>query len=185
MKPPPDSLRLSSAAEAQVAALAAAGSDAAFAELVRRRQGSLRALMRRLSGDPVLADDLAQQAFLQAWRTLRQLKSPGAFGGWLRQVAINVWLQHARLVRPPTDPLDGLEAEPETAAPDTAARLDLSAALTQLRPAQRLCIVLNYGEGLSHAEIAASTGWPLGAVKSHIARGTARLRRLLGVEVLS
>ncbi len=182
---PADSLRLSNAPEAQVIALAAAGSDEAFAELVRRRQGSLRALMRRLCGDAALADDLAQQAFLQAWRTLRQLRSPGAFGGWLRQVAVHVWLRHARLVRPPLDPIEDLDAEPAAESPDPAARLDLSAALAQLKPTQRLCIILNYVEGLSHAEVAASTGWPLGAVKSHIARGTARLRRLLSVEVLS
>jgi RNA polymerase sigma-70 factor (ECF subfamily) len=48
-----------------------------------------------------------------------------------------------------------------------------------LAPAVRLCIVLSYHEGMSHGEIAATTQLPLGTVKSHIARGTARLRELL------
>ena len=53
-------------------------------------------------------------------------------------------------------------------------RLDLERALEKLNPAQRLCVVLSYGEGLSHGEIAETTGWPLGTVKSHLARGGAR-----------
>jgi RNA polymerase sigma-70 factor, ECF subfamily len=79
-----------------VVALAMTGDDTAFGELVRRRQSPLRNLLRRLCRDPALADDLSQAAFLQAWRSLSSLKAPGAFGGWLRKLAINLWLQHLR-----------------------------------------------------------------------------------------
>jgi RNA polymerase sigma-70 factor (ECF subfamily) len=174
---------LAGAAEASVVALAATGDDAAFAELVRRRQGMVRELMRRLCGDAAFAEDLAQQAFVQAWRSLGRLRSPAAFGSWLRGIAVNVWLQEAR--RSPfrfEKPQDDLP-EPEALGPDppeiAADRLDLSRALMRLRPSERICVVLAYAEGLSHGEIVEATGWPLGTVKSNITRGAARLRSWL------
>ena len=57
--------------------------------------------------------------------------------------------------------------------------MDLEQALAQLKNPERVCVVLSYNEGLSHAEIAETTGWPLGTVKSHVARGASRLRELL------
>jgi RNA polymerase sigma-70 factor, ECF subfamily len=168
---------LGDAAEALVVMLAAEGDDRAFAELVRRRQGSVRGLLRRLCRDPSLADDLAQETFFQAWRTLSQLRNTGAFGGWLKQVAVRTWLQHARHAKLDLETLDAADAEPAPAA--SSDRIDLDRALEKLSPAQRLCVVLSYGEGLSHGEIADATGWPLGTVKSHVARGGARLREWL------
>ena len=158
--------------------LAALGDDRAFAELVRRRQSAVRGLLRKLSGDAALADDLAQETFVQAWRTLAQLRNAAAFGGWLKQVAVRVWLQHIRRARLPLDPLDDVGDIADT--PEFNGRLDLQRALERLSPAQRLCVVLSYGEGLSHGEIVDSTGFPLGTVKSHIARGAARLKQWLG-----
>jgi RNA polymerase sigma-70 factor (ECF subfamily) len=57
--------------------------------------------------------------------------------------------------------------------------MDLDDALATLPPDMRLCVVLAYNEGLSHPEIVALTGMPLGTVKSHIARGAERLRKEL------
>ncbi len=156
--------------------LAALGDDRAFAELVRRRQSTVRGMLRRLCGDATLADDLAQETFVQAWRTLAQLRNAGAFGGWLKQVAVRVWLQHARRGKLA---LETLEEAEDAAVPEFEGRLDLERALERLNPPQRLCVVLSYGEGLSHGEIADSTGWPLGTVKSHVARGGARLKQWL------
>jgi len=156
--------------------LAALGDDRAFAELVRRRQSTVRGLLRKLCRDATLADDLAQETFVQAWRTLSQLRSAAAFGGWLKQVAVRVWLQHARRAKLPLDPLDDAD---DVQAADMTGGIDLNRALEKLKPAQRLCVVLSYGEGLSHGEIADATGWPLGTVKSHVARGGARLREWL------
>ena len=170
-----------SLAEAGLAALAAGGDEAAFEELVRRRQGMVRDLMRRLCGDRSRADDLAQMAFLQAWRSIGRLNSPGAFGGWLRRVAVSVWLQEARRPRLATAPMDqGDDIAAETA--DPAVRIDLDRALARLKPDERLCVVLAYAEGMSHPEIAEAARLPLGTVKSHVARGAARLRVLLGPE---
>lgn len=174
---------LSSAAEVAVVTLAAGGDDEAFAELVRRRQSWLRSLLRRLCRDPALADDISQQAFIMAWRKLRQLQSPAAFSGWLRSLAVNLWLQALR-VQQPSLTEDG--SAPDVAIPasqtDPSTAIDLDRLLMLLRPAERICVVLCHAEGMSHAEISAATGWPLGTVKSHVVRGSARLRALVGEE---
>jgi RNA polymerase sigma-70 factor (ECF subfamily) len=171
---------LGQAAEAAVVALAIGGDAAAFSELVRRRQSWLRNLLRRLCRDPALADDLAQQALLQAWRALRNLKSVSAFGGWLRQVAINVWLNHQRTT-PTHESIETavIAADEHTIPHTTAEALDLDRALARLSRDERLCIVLAYNEGMSHGEISSATGLPLGTVKSHIKRGAERLRATL------
>ena len=158
--------------------LAARGDRRAFEELVRRRQSWMRNLMRHLSGDSTVADDLAQQVFLQTWRKIRQLKQPDRFPGWLKRTAVNTWLQHIRR----NDPLnvsatidDAEWASHET----TSVAIDIDHALALLPDAVRLCIVLSHHERMSHAEIAETTSLPLGTVKSHIRRGTERLQSLL------
>lgn len=146
---------------------------------MRRRQSWIRNMMRRLSRDAALADDLAQQVFLQAWRTIKQLKQPAAFPGWLKRTAINTWLQHVRR----NEPLNAavtLDDVLQGATHGTASvAIDVDHALAMLPHPVRLCIVLSYHERMSHAEIAGTTSLPLGTVKSHIRRGTEQLRLLL------
>ena len=164
--------------EAVLVGLSSTGNREAFAELVSRRQVWIRNLMRRCSGSPVLADDLSQQVFMQAWRTIRQLQDADRFGPWLKRMAINVWLQHRRR----NDPLRGADEhlETDTSSKDTTGiAMDLDRALATLPDDVRLCIVLSYHERMTHAEIAASTEIPPGTVKSHIRRGTKRLQEEL------
>jgi len=170
---------LGEAAEAAVVALAMSGDRDAFCELVRRKHVWLRNLLRRLCHDPALADDLAQQVLLQAWRSLPTLRSVTACGAWLRRLAINTWLAHRRNVAAsaPTQPFE--EGSAPVVAPPVVERLDLDQALSRLAPAERLCVVLAYSEGMSHGEISAATSLALGTVKSHVRRGTQRLRGLL------
>lgn len=170
--------QLAAAAEATVVRLAATGDDEAFAELVRRRQSALRGLLRRLCGEAAMADDLAQQAFLAAWSQLSTLRQPGAFGGWLRQIAVNTWLAQQRRQGVQWVPLPEELVAEDAVHPDVA--VDLDRLLARLKPAERVCVVLAHVEGLSHCEIVAATGWPLGTVKSHVSRGSARLRQWLG-----
>lgn len=169
---------LASAAEASVVALACAGDQPAFEELVRRRQSSIRNLLRGLCRNTALADDLAQETFLQAWIHLKSLRAPEAFGGWLRKMAINSWRQYLRR-EGALDRFDEVEAHDVVSKPAVTEGMDLNSALGALSPNVRLCIVLTFHEGMSHGEIAAATQIPLGTVKSHIASGTARLRELL------
>jgi RNA polymerase sigma-70 factor, ECF subfamily len=169
---------LREAADALVIALACAGDDQAFTEIVRRRHARVRRFMYRLCRRPALGDDLAQQVFLKMWRSLAGLRAAAAFDGWLKRIMVTTWLEEVRR--------DKLELAREVEDADfgsrrdtTGERMDLDAALAQLPAEPRLCVVLAYDEGLSHPEIAALTGLPIGTVKSHISRGSARLRALL------
>ncbi len=164
-------------------AFAMLGDDTAFSELVRRRQSWLRNLLRRLCRNNALADDLAQQVFLQAWRSLRTLRSAEAFAAWLRRLAVNSWLQHVRSSgaqrEEQEDPHDADSRAADSQAATSQTQLDLDRALSRLSADERLCVVLAYSEGMSHSEISEATGFPLGTVKSHIRRGSDRLRTLL------
>ena len=113
------------APEPSLVALAMSGDDEAFEELVRRRQGSVRGLMHRLSGDRHVADDYAQEAFLRAWQKLRTLRSPDAFGGWLRRIAVNVFLQHVRRAGQDVPDSDETETLPAIERRDHSIRIDL------------------------------------------------------------
>jgi RNA polymerase sigma factor (sigma-70 family) len=176
---------LASLDEATVVALARIGDQPAFEELVRRRQSWLRNVLRRLCGDAALADDLAQQALLSAWRGIGGLRTSHAFGAWLKRLAVHAWLDHVRR----HEPLDLLDSASDTTVETTAcggatpggmeSGIDLGRALATLPPHVRLCIVLSYAEGMSHSEIVDVAGLPLGTVKSHIRRGLEQLRRVL------
>jgi RNA polymerase sigma-70 factor (ECF subfamily) len=155
----------------------------AFAELVRRREHWLRALLRRVCGNAQQADDLAQDAFLRAWQSIANLREPAAFAGWLRRLAMHVFIDARRLKQTGFDPpatLDSLASDAPSPSRAAQAQFDLERALAQLSDTERLCIVLNLGEGLSHGEIEHATGFPLGTIKSHILRGTMKLRLTLG-----
>jgi RNA polymerase sigma factor (sigma-70 family) len=178
MSPESSADPLTSAAEASVVALACAGDRPAFEELVRRHQCSIRDLLRSLCRNAATADDLAQETFLHCWRHIGNLRAPQAFSSWLRKLAINSWKHQLRRAGVFGKLADSTESDLVT-APAPAEHLDLNRALEVLAPNVRLCVVLSYQEGMSHGEIAAATELPLGTVKSHIARGSARLRELL------
>jgi RNA polymerase sigma factor (sigma-70 family) len=167
--------------EAALVLAAQAGDRAAFSEIVRRREAWVRGLMRRMSGNAAEADDLAQEIFLRAWKRLHALKEPAAFAGWLRRLAVHLFIDVKRVAREAASEVaDDVVSEAVTPDRAAGARIDLERAMALLHPAERLCITLNLGEGLSHGEVAATVGLPLGTVKSHILRGTTRLRKLLG-----
>lgn len=164
--------------EPLVVSLAARGDRHAFEELVRRRQGWIRGLFRRFSGDTTLADDLSQRVFLKMWRRIRSLKDPTKFAGWLKRIAVNEWIDHQRKQSVRWDvAVEDDELMAPATTPGTA--IDLDQALAELPAVVRVCIVLAYHERMTHPEIAASTGLPSGTVKSHIRRGSARLRERL------
>lgn len=169
---------LQKAADTLVIALACAGDDSAFAEVVRRRQSRVRKFMYHLCRHTAQGDDLAQQVFLTAWTSLRQLRSAAAFDGWLKRIMVNTWLQEVRRGKLVTT--SDVELADAAVVHDGAAeRMDLDAALSTLPHDMRLCVVLAYNEGMAHPEIAALAKLPLGTVKSHISRGAARLREIL------
>ena len=164
----------------ELAALSAAGDRAAFGELVRRHGASVRALVRRMGAEPAAADDAAQDAFIAAFERIGEFRGDGAFLAWVRRIAARLYARRAR--RRLADGLATAAVE-EPAGPgegDVAARLDLDAALAALSAAERMCVSMSYGAGLTHAEIADALGAPVGTVKSHVRRGLDKLRRRMG-----
>ena len=171
-----------SSTEAALILAAQARDQRAFGELVRRRQGWARSLLRRMCRDEAEADDLAQEAFVKAWERLADLETPAAFAGWFRRVAVTTFLMAKRRQKAAFESIDDVvEIASEDSRPDQAAgaKIDLNRALAKLSDGERLCVTLNHGEGLSHAEIVDMTGLPLGTVKSHVQRGMEKLRRIL------
>jgi RNA polymerase sigma-70 factor (ECF subfamily) len=134
--------------------------------------------MHRLCNHPDLAEDLAQQVFLKVWKSIHQLRSPGAFYGWLSKIMVSIYLEDVR--RNKLDVTEWKDSMPLEAHKEAhGERIDLDAALAQLPSSMRLCVVLAYNNGLSHQEISDATNIPLGTVKANIYRGTAKMRLLL------
>ena len=155
---------------------------AAFGELVRRHQSAVRRFLRHLTGgDSALADDLAQETFLQAHRALTQFRGDAAFTTWLFGIAHNHWRNARRRQRTVALQPEHLAALGTTPSPAPASDLksDLGQAIDSLAPDERTALHLCYQEGLSHREIAALLDWPLGTVKTHLNRSKEKLRPLL------
>ena len=166
--------------EDQLARRAAEGNTAAFATLVRQHQSQVRGFLRRMTrGDAALADDLAQETFLEAHRKISGWRGEGSFAGWLCAIAWSRYLMEARKRR--LEPLDDAmeiagDAQPEA---DSALRLDLESAMARLTPPERAALTLCFALGLTNEEAAMRLGLPLGTLKSHVARGREKLKTLL------
>lgn len=155
----------------------------AFAELVRRYQSPVRAFLARMTrGDAHLADDLAQETFLKAWRKLHTYRGTARFSTWLFGIAYNELRSVARQRKElAVADIDDALPEPAQAAGDTRRdlRLDLTEALQQLHSNERAAVVLCCQNGLSHEEAAQVLDCPLGTVKTSVMRGKEKLRRRL------
>ena len=165
--------------DVELAALAAAGGRREFGELVRRHGSAVRGLLRRMGAEPALADDIAQDAFLQAFEKCGEFRGEGTFAAWVKRIAARLYIRRrARDARFTEEPAE--EAGPE--GPDQARLMDLDEALRGLSEIERLCVSLCHGAGMSHAEIATTLNTPLGTVKSHVKRGLDKLRARLSPE---
>ncbi len=172
--------RLTSSHDVELAALAAAGDRAAFGELVRRHGSAVRGLLRRMGAAPAEADDVAQDAFLTAFERIGEFRGQGTFVAWVRKIGARAYLRRLqrerRIAALAAASDEGDEAAP---TPDAAGRIDLDEALRALGAAERICVSMCYGAGLSHAEAADALNLPLGTVKSHVKRGLEKLRARL------
>lgn len=167
-----------------IARVLVADDRTAFGTLVQRHQSAVRQFLHHLThGDAALADDLAQETFVQAWRSLGRFHGGSAFSTWLLGIAHNQWRNARRRLRPhgTLDDADARAAAVPATTDQSDLHHDLSAALATLDDDERLALHLGYQQGLSHAEIATLLDWPLGTVKTHLIRGKARLRHLLAV----
>lgn len=154
----------------------------AFAELVKRYQSQLRYSLRQITGwDHALADDLAQETFIKAYKSLHQFRGEAKFFTWLYRIAYHCFLAHRRSLKP-EDPLEDDADFPDNGYdPGAAADLhrDLARAMRVLSPEQRMALHLHLHRELTHEEVAEIMNCPLGTAKSHIQRGREKLKEQL------
>ena len=170
------------------------GEVESFNALVRLYEGRVFNLCYRMLGDADSAADAAQDAFLSAFRNLRNFRG-GSFRSWMLRIATNTCYDVLRArKRRPTISLDmdgdgedessPLQIADDAESPDDfALRRELAAAiqsgLATLPEDQRLILILSDIQGLAYEEIAEITNTNLGTVKSRLSRGRARLRDVL------
>jgi RNA polymerase sigma-70 factor (ECF subfamily) len=168
--------------EAALVRAARDGDREAFMRLVRRHQAGVRAFARGLVANPALAEDVAQEAFLRAWRGLPGLRGEAAFTTWLYTIARRAALDEVRRPAPATVPIDQAAAVADQRAADPVLRRDLEQALATLEVAQREAFLLVVVLGLSYQEVGGMVGCPAGTVASRVFRARARLASALRVQ---
>jgi RNA polymerase sigma-70 factor (ECF subfamily) len=161
---------------------------AAFDELVRRYQSRVRGWLRHLTGDVAIADDIAQETFLRAWRKLGTYKASGSFNAWLLTIARNEFLQYRRKSgreekRRQELIGDGIPGSGQAHSSLDEESHDIDRFLDVLKRDERDTMILVYGFGLSHSEASEVSGLPLGSVKSHLRRGVSKIREQFGLKV--
>ena len=153
----------------------------AFAELVKNHQSSVRGLLRQLARtDVALADDLAQETFLRAYKNIRSFRGEARFSTWLYRIAYNCFREYARKRKEfvgVDDQLLQQEQDPQTV--DAGLKHDLMHALSLLPLPERSAVLLCCQNGLSHDEAARVLDIPLGTVKTNVLRGREKLKRTL------
>ncbi|OPX94535.1 MAG: ECF RNA polymerase sigma factor SigE [Pelotomaculum sp. PtaB.Bin104] len=166
----------------------------AFEELVRIHQNKVYALSLQLSGNRDDAQDLAQEAFIRAFKALGSFRNEADFSTWLHRITVNVWLNSRRKnggkqlvsLDEPYRGEDGSEVRYEVASNDgdplqALEEKDLRGlvrtALDGLSEEHRTVLVLREIEGYSYEEISRMLGCSLGTVKSRISRAREVMRR--------
>lgn len=181
--------------EQELVSRAKQGDQDAFSQLVEANQNKIYTLALRMTGSPEDGADLAQEAFLRAWRSLPSFQGESNFSTWLYRLTSNLcidFLRREKRCRAITAavPLDGEEDSPPAQVPDhrftpesELERKELRAAvdrgLSKLSDDHRQVLVLRELEGLSYTEIADRLELEEGTVKSRIARARMALRNIL------
>lgn len=171
----------------------AAGEQDALSTLYDRYRGLMYGMATRITGDPGLAQDVVQDAFLGIWRNAaRYVSGRASARTWILSITHHRAVDAVRRRRPTVEmPEPDAPAAPSQLVlpgiwPEVSQRIDASsvrAALGALPSAQREAITLAYFSGLTQQEIAQRTDAPLGTVKSRVRLGLLQLRRLLGDDV--
>ena len=157
------------------------GDESAMAALYDRYSSLVYAVALRVLGDTGAAEDVLQEVFMQLWRNPAAFDaSRGNLGAWLGVIARNRAIDGLRKRRPETDITDVvLSVEPDMASEAERGRAmeKVRGALGGMPAPQRNALEMAYFEGLTHTEIAAKTGEPLGTIKTRIRTGMHALRK--------
>ena len=156
----------------------ALGDQFAFEQIVRQHQGMVFSMACHFLRDRALAEELAQEVFLNLHQNLRAIKSPEHLVFWLRKVTSHRCIDQSR--RQKVRPQVSLEDVPEPAVDASENDLFLSEMLRRvvdtLPEKARLVVILRYQEDLDPGEIAGVLDMPLNTVKSHLRRSLSSLR---------
>ena len=165
---------------------ARAGRVRAYDALVRRFQDVAVGYARSALDDPAAAEDAAQEAFLEAYRCLPNLREPRAFPAWLRRIVRKQCDRIRRVRHPATVSLDAAAPQAAGAGDDPEDRVLseersalIRSAITMLPPPEREAVLLFYFSGASHAQAAAFLDVPATTIKSRLHSARRRLRREL------
>lgn len=151
----------------------------AFAELIRTHQRMIHALAYRMTGSAVDADDLAQETFILAHRSLGAYRGTAAFSSWLYRIALNLCLRWRRRERR-RERMNHEWAMAAIHAPPADARGErVREALALLPAKQRAAVILTAIDGMTHGEAAALLGCPERTVSWRLFAARRRLSRLL------
>jgi RNA polymerase sigma-70 factor, ECF subfamily len=157
------------------------GDSMAFAELVQRHQGMVFSIAYHFLHDRALAEDLAQEVFLELYQSLDRIESPTHLTYWLRRVTANRCIDQGRKKFRRREL--ALEDAPEPSAPSQSQVNDpllmerLQQSVAGLPERQRMVVILRFQEGLGPAEIAEVLAMPVNTVKSTLHRSLADLRK--------
>ncbi|HVM33974.1 MAG TPA: SigE family RNA polymerase sigma factor [Actinomycetota bacterium] len=153
-------------------------------ELYELHADRAKRLAYLLTGDPDLAEDLLQDAFVKVAGAFRGIRKPEAFGGYLRTTIVNLARSYFRRSKSERAYLEKERARPARAneQPDLAVRTDLFQALQKLSVRQRTAVVLRYYEDLSERQAADVLGLSVPALKSLVNRAMENLRAEVGSE---
>ncbi len=167
--------------ETAVIALVKAGNADAFRDIVERYQIPIQRYLYRLTGDYELAQDLAQETFIQAYKGILKTDSVLSFSAWLYRIATNNVYQHSRKRLISFLPFTGLkknaELLPGDCVDETDENLAIREALAKVPREQRTCLVLHLVEGFKYREIAETLGISEDAVRMRVARGKEEFQR--------
>ena len=152
----------------------------AYEQLYRLHVGRVYALCLRLCNDRDMAEDLAQEAFVLAWRKLDGFRGDSAFGSWLYRIATNAALSYLRKQKPFAHSLDIDDVEPGVHVDDTGEQMGLERAISLLPPGARAVFVLYSLEGYTHGEIARMLKIAQGSSKAQLHRARQLLKGYLG-----
>jgi RNA polymerase sigma factor (sigma-70 family) len=150
------------------------GDKEAFGQVVRRFQDMAYASAYATVGDASLAQDIAQEAFLDAYLNLSKLRDPAAFPGWLRRIIIGHSSRQRRSQPVTTVPLEDAGSlythlpDPALTLEETQLRQEVHSAIARLPQSQRLVTVLFYVEGYSQQEIADYLEIPISTIKKRL-----------------
>ncbi len=162
---------------------AASGDVEAFEELYRVNVGRVYALCLRMAGDPTVAEELAQEAFVRAWQKLGSFRGASAFSTWLHRVTVNVVLGHRRSTARREARVravgDDLPHDVAGRGAGTAESIDLERAISSLPDGARTVFVLHDVEGFRHQEVSRLMGIAVGTSKAQLHRARKLLRKAL------